>query len=342
MKKTGIILSLLSAFCLALSACSAPAIQTDSIDSIPSDTSGSSVAQEPVQTPEASSNVLIVYYSYSGVTEGIAQTLQEKTGGDLYEIEVVEPYPDNNQETSDRAAEERESGNLPALQGELPVLDGYDVILVGGPVWTSTLATPVMSYLEQTNFRGKTVAPFWTDAGNPGNYAADFPAQAQNGEIMEGLGLSHVSSYEAAELEQELDNWLSGIGLVEGAESAASEISITVGDTVISAELNDSEAAREFAAALPMTVSMTRMGEHEYYGSLDTPLTHTEDLQTGYTVGDLAFWTPGNLFAVYFDEPDEAPEGLMILGRITSDMAVFNDMASSVEMQIELREGGAP
>lgn len=340
MKKTSIILSLLLAFCLVLSACSAPAIQTDSNDSIPSDTSGSSVAQEPVHTPETSSNVLIVYYSYSGVTEGIAQTLQEKTGGNLYEIEVVEPYPDNNQETSDRAAEERESGNLPALQGGLPVLDGYDVILVGGPVWTSTLATPVMSYLEQTDFSGKTVAPFWTDAGNPGNYAADFSTQAQNGEIMEGLGLSHVSSYEAAELEQELDNWLSGIGLVEGAESAASEISITVGDTVISAELNDSEAAREFAAALPMTVSMTRMGEHEYYGSLDTPLTHTEDLQTGYTVGDLAFWTPGNLFAVYFDEPDEAPEGLMILGRITSNMDVFDDMASSVEMQIELREGG--
>lgn len=138
-----------------------------------------------------------------------------------------------------------------------------------------------------------------------------------------------------------MDNWLSGIGLVEGAESAASEISITVGDTVISAELNDREAAREFAAVLPMTVSMTRMGEHEYYGSLDTPLTHTEDLQTGYTVGDLAFWTPGDLFAVYFDEPDEAPEGLMILGRITSDMAVFDDMAGSVEMQIELRAGGA-
>lgn len=94
MKKTSIILSLLLVFCLVLSACSAPAIQTDSNDSIPSDTSGSSVAQEPVHTPETSSNVLIVYYSYSGVTEGIAQTLQEKTGGDLYEIEVVEPYPD--------------------------------------------------------------------------------------------------------------------------------------------------------------------------------------------------------------------------------------------------------
>lgn len=294
--------------------------------------------QAPAPTPEASSDVLIVYYSYSGVTEGIAQMLQAKTGGDLYEIEVTGPYPDNDQETSDRAAEERVSGNLPALNGELPVLDGYDVVLVGGPVWTSTLATPLMSYLEQIDFGGKTVAPFWTDAGNSGNYAADFSRQVRNGEVTEGLGLSHVSSYEAAQLEQVLDEWLSGIGLAQSADPAASEIRIAVGDTTISAELNDSDAAREFAAALPLTVSMTRMGEHEYYGSLEKPLTHTEDLQIGYTVGDLAFWTPGDLFAVYFDEPEEAPEGLMILGQITSDLAVFNGMEDSVEMRIEIAE----
>lgn len=69
MKKTGILLSLLLAFCLVLSGCSAPADQADSNDSIPSDTPGSSAAQEPVQTPEASSSVLIVNYSYSGTAD---------------------------------------------------------------------------------------------------------------------------------------------------------------------------------------------------------------------------------------------------------------------------------
>lgn len=58
-------------------------------------------------------------------------------------------------------------------------------------------------------------------------------------------------------------------------------------------------------------------------------------MQTGYTVGDLAFWTPGDLFAVYFDEPDDDPEGLMILGHIISDMSVFDDMAGFVEMHID-------
>lgn len=81
---------------------------------------------------------------------------------------------------------------------------------------------------------------------------------------------------------------------------------------------------------------MTRMGEHEYYGSLETPLTHTEDLQTGYEVGDLAFWTPGDLLALYFDKPEDAPEGLMILGHITSDLSVFGQFGSHEDVRIEL------
>ena len=35
------------------------------------------------------------------------------------------------------------------------------------------------------------------------------------------------------------------------------------------------------------------------------------------------------------DEPDDDPEGLMILGHIISDMSVFDDMESSVEMKID-------
>jgi len=58
-------------------------------------------------------------------------------------------------------------------------------------------------------------------------------------------------------------------------------------------------------------------------------------VQTGYAIGDLAFWTPGDLFAVYFDEPDDDPEGLMILGHIISDMSVFDNLGGSVEMQID-------
>lgn len=73
-----------------------------------------------------------------------------------------------------------------------------------------------------------------------------------------------------------MDGKLTDIHAVEVEET---KITITVGNTEISAVLNGSEAAREFAASLPTGISMTRMREHEYYGSLQNPLTHTEDLQ---------------------------------------------------------------
>ena len=93
---------------------------------------------------------LIVYYSWSGITKGIAEKLASKTGADLYEVELVDPYTNVYRETTNRAAVERETGNLPALKGTLPNLNKYDRVFIGGPVWRYTVAPPLMNYLKQT------------------------------------------------------------------------------------------------------------------------------------------------------------------------------------------------
>jgi hypothetical protein len=48
--------------------------------------------------------------------------------------------------TSDTAQQQLQSGNLPALVQPLPDCNNYDVILVGGPVWSGKPATPIMSF----------------------------------------------------------------------------------------------------------------------------------------------------------------------------------------------------
>lgn len=282
--------------------------------------------------------VLIVYFSYSGVTEGVSEMLKEKTGGDLFELLPVEPYSDDMYEASGRAAEELASGNLPEIIGELPDLSEYDTILVGGPVWSEKAAPPVTSYLSQTDFEGKKVAPFWTYNNNEGDYEKDVTGYIRNAEILSSLGMAHASSMEDVEMNQELDQWITAILGEDFVNTNETEIKIilTFGGEQVEAVLNDSTAAKEFQEMLPLTLSMTRMGEHEYYDALPQPLTHAEEVQTGYTVGDLAFWTPGDLFAMYFDEPEKAPEGLMILGRITSDLSVFDNFGNPEEVQIAI------
>lgn len=68
--------------------------------------------------------------------------------GGVMKIEIENPYPDDMYEISDLAKEERESGNLPKLKDDLPELTSYETIYIGGPVWSNTLSSPIIKYLE--------------------------------------------------------------------------------------------------------------------------------------------------------------------------------------------------
>lgn len=276
---------------------------------------------------------LIIYYSYSGNTKKIAENLKNKTSGDLYEINVVNPYPDDMYETSDRAKEEIKSGKLPELSGELPDISNYDRILIGGPVWSGTLASPLISYLQQVDFEHKEVAGFWTDTGNPGEYQDKFNSYIKNGNILNGLGISNASSLNDDEIDSKLSDWLNALD--NNQDKKSSEIEITFRNQKVTAILNDTKAAQELKDELPLEIDMKRMGDHEYYGTLDNPLSEDDQKQTGYEIGDLAYWTPGDMLALYFDEPQEDPEGLIILGKITSDISVLSNADDNETMKIE-------
>ena len=253
----------------------------------------------------------------------------------MHLIQTAEPYSADYDTMVDQNHQEQEEGVVPELQNTDLDIGQYDIIFIGYPIWATTIPQPIVAFLSQYDLADKTIIPFCTHAGyGSGSSYADIQELCPNSEVHTGLA---VEAEEISSAEQEVLAWLNELQLTQTEDTTSKEtyqIVITVDDVEILAELNDSEAAKEFGEMLPLTVSMTRMGEHEYYGGLETPLTHTADVQTGYVVGDLAFWTPGDLFAVYFDEPDDDPEGLMILGHIISDMSVFDDMEGSVEMHM--------
>ncbi|WP_297134902.1 cyclophilin-like fold protein [Terrisporobacter sp.] len=290
---------------------------------------------DPTPIESEKTDILIVYYSLSGNTEKVAKQIQKNTGGDLFKIEIENPYPDDMYEISDLAKKEKESGNLPKLKDDLPKLASYETIYIGGPVWSNTLSSPIIKYLEK-DFNGKTIIPFWTDAGDAGKYEEEFRKYLKSGDLKQGLGFSNVSSLG----EEEIDKMIKGLNSISESSSNLSEtkIRITADDTVVEAVLNDTKAAQEFKKLLPLTLSMTRMGEHEYYSSLGEPLSEDDITKVGYDIGDLAYWTPGDLFAIYFDDTDEEPEGLIILGNITSYISLIEKLGNLQEMKIELKE----
>ena len=170
--------------------------------------------QETESSGTADGNVLVVYYSATGNTEGVANTIADITGGDLFELEPVEPYTDEDLNYSDensRVSREREDESLRNVELTSTTVDNwdsYDTVFIGYPIWWGEAAWPVDSFVENNDFTGKTVIPFATSAssgmGESGQLLADM---AGTGDWQEGQRFS--SSADEADVQE----WIDGLGL---------------------------------------------------------------------------------------------------------------------------------
>jgi flavodoxin len=161
---------------------------------------------------EAKPKVLIAYYSQSGNTRAVAEQIQSKFGGDLYEIALATPYPADEAETIEIVGRQREEGVLPELSGVVPNMADYDVVFIGTPIWFGTASLPVFAFVEahSAEFTGKTVVPFYTcGRGDMGTYVKDISLLLEGATLLEAFGNSrpereagtHVEKV-AAHLEQ--------------------------------------------------------------------------------------------------------------------------------------------
>lgn len=105
---------------------------------------------------------LVAYFSYSGTTKHIAETLSAATGADLFEIRPQTPYSNVYLESH----RELRRGARPALAGTVSDMAQYDVIFVGYPVWFHATPAPVNTFLESYDLTGKLIIPFCTSASS--------------------------------------------------------------------------------------------------------------------------------------------------------------------------------
>lgn len=123
---------------------------------------------------------LIAYYSRKGEnywagdikvlekgnTERVAEFVAEATGGDLFEIETVEDYPESYMECIEVAKAELQRDARPAVKRFVENMDGYDTIFLGYPNWWGTCPMCVFTFLEHYDLAGKRIVPFCTNEGS--------------------------------------------------------------------------------------------------------------------------------------------------------------------------------
>ena len=153
-------------FAFALTACG----QTPNHNSEPpgngsaNPSGASAVSDTDTAVPETDGTVLIAYFSWSGNTSEMAAYIQEQTGGDLLEIEPVNPYPADYNECGQVALEERDNNTRPEIQNLPDSIDEYDTIFIGYPIWWHTAPMIIGTFLENYDLTGVDVYPFTQSA----------------------------------------------------------------------------------------------------------------------------------------------------------------------------------
>jgi hypothetical protein len=131
--------------------------------------------------------VLVVYYSRTGNTASVAEGLARASEADTEAIAASVPrrgvvgYLFSGFE----ALFERESLILPPQRDPRD----YDIVLVGGPIWNSTISSPVRSYLKRFASSLPDVAFFVTSGGGEDARALQQMAELSGKKPLAVLGL---------------------------------------------------------------------------------------------------------------------------------------------------------
>lgn len=149
---------------------------------------------------------LVIYYSWSGNSETIAQQIQNKTGGDILKLELVKPYSSNYNACVEEWKRERDTGADRELKTRLPNLVQYGTIYICYPIWSSTIPTPIATMLRQNDFSGKFIMPVASHGGGgAGKSALEIARLVPKAKVAEALSLYGTGG---DSLSSSLDDWM--------------------------------------------------------------------------------------------------------------------------------------
>lgn len=113
---------------------------------------------------------LVAYFSCTGTTKAVAETLSKAANADLFEIKPETPYSDADLDwtngNSRSSIEMKNPNSRPEIADRVANMNDYDTVFVGFPIWWYVAPTIIDTFLESYDFSGKTLVPFATSGGS--------------------------------------------------------------------------------------------------------------------------------------------------------------------------------
>ena len=166
---------------------------------------------EPEPTPSGG-RALVVYFSCTNTTKGIADRIVEVTDAATWRInpEVAYTSEDLNYNNSSSRAnrEQNDPSARPAIKGKCENLADYDVVFLGYPIWWGKAPKVIFTFLESHDLTGKTVVPFCTShSSGIGSSDTDLHRLAAGAEWKQGR------RFGGSESKETIEKWIESMDL---------------------------------------------------------------------------------------------------------------------------------
>jgi flavodoxin len=157
------------------------------------------------------SKVLVVYYSFEGATELIAESISHAMRFDILSIKPVKEIKSKGFSKYVWGGGQVVMGIVPKIEPIQIDLDAYDTILLGSPIWAGTFAPPLRTFLENEKVRNKRIAYFYTHDGGA-SLAVERAKEAisKHNTFIASLGLENVRHNQESSKKQAID-WAKSI-----------------------------------------------------------------------------------------------------------------------------------
>ena len=162
---------------------------------------------------EAVMKTLVVFYSYDGNSALVADALQKAFGEGCDKLELR--IEDDAKRTG--LAKYLWGGRMvlshckPKLKPYSIAMDGYDLIILGGPVWAGAPAPALQSFIAETKPVDKRIGLFLCHGGGPGK-SFDKLKEMLPGNVIAGtIDFVNPGKRDRAALERRLDGWVKKI-----------------------------------------------------------------------------------------------------------------------------------
>lgn len=199
-----------------------------------SDTEQRSAAElsenETAGSERENSGILIAYFSWAenaileddvdavaspsviapGNVQQLAGWVQEETGGDLFSIQVTDPYPSDWDECLERANQERRDQERPELEGKVENLNQYDTVFLGYPNWWYGTPMALLTFLEENDLSGKQVYLFCSHGTGGLARSVEIITEAAP-EAMISNNIFDCYEEDASSSQDEIQEWIRGI-----------------------------------------------------------------------------------------------------------------------------------